>query len=77
MGVIENIKERWFDIQVVWNPWISLGFHIDHKDPSLTLHLMGAVISIGWLKQPGFPHSLRRSLGNDDIPARSDYEEDL
>lgn len=68
MGVIDNMRSLWFDIQASWNPWISLGFHINHHRPSFVLHLPGVIIAAGWLLQPGFPYSLRRSLGNDDIP---------
>lgn len=45
---------RLWDIQIGENWWISLGFHLDHTDPSITLHLPGVVICIGRCKQPGF-----------------------
>lgn len=45
---------RAWDVQWCWNPWVSLGLHIDHRDPSITLHLPGVIISVGKLKQPGF-----------------------
>lgn len=44
---------RW-DIQAAPNWWLSLGFHFDHTDPSLTLHLPGLIVAAGNLKQPGF-----------------------
>lgn len=47
------LKRSW-DFQWCWNPWISLGVHIDHSDPSVTLHLPGIILSMGRLKQPGF-----------------------
>lgn len=56
---------RW-DAQAAWNPWISLGFHFDHADPSLTLHLPGAIVALGRLKQPGFSWSLGRSLADEE-----------
>lgn len=45
---------RAWDIQFCRSPWLSLGFHVDHTDPSLTLHLPGVILSVGRLKQPGF-----------------------
>lgn len=44
---------RW-DVQHSWNPWLSLGFHIDHTDPSITIHLPGVILYMGNCKQPGF-----------------------
>lgn len=55
------------DVQAQLNLWLSLGFHLDHTNPSLTLHLPGVVVSLGWVYQPGAPHSLRR-LFDDDLP---------
>lgn len=55
------IRRAW-DIQVSDNWWLSLGFHVDHTDPSLTLHIPGAIVSIGRVKQPGFKYSLRFGL---------------
>lgn len=52
------MRRRW-DIQADANWWLSLGFHIDHTDPSITLHLPGFILSFGRLKQPGFPFSVR------------------
>ena len=46
--------ERKWAVQWCWNPWLTLGFHFDHTDPSLTLHLPGVVVSFGRIKQPGF-----------------------
>lgn len=46
------ILKRW-DIQYCTNFWISLGFHIDHQDPNITLHLPGIILSIGKCKYPG------------------------
>lgn len=53
------IRRRW-DIQWAENWWISLGFHVDHTDPSLTLHLPGLIVCLGRCKQPGFRWSIRR-----------------
>lgn len=46
------VRRRW-DVQVARNWWLSVGFHFDHTDPSLTLHLPGFILSFGRLKQPG------------------------
>lgn len=54
------MMRRW-DVQVASNWWLSLGFHIDHTDPSITLHLPGAIVYAGRCKQPGF----RRTGGSD------------
>ena len=54
--------DRKWDIQAGNNWWMSLGFHFDHTDPSLTLHLPGVVICFGRCKQPGFEWSLYRRL---------------
>lgn len=48
-----SISRLW-EIQCCWNPWLSVGFHMDHTDPSVTLHLPGLIIAFGRLKQPGF-----------------------
>lgn len=53
---------REWDVQAAGNWWISLGFHIDHTDPSLTIHLPGVIIAFGRCKQPGFKYSLHRWL---------------
>ena len=47
------ILRKW-DVQWALNGWLSLGFHFDHTDPSLTLHLPGVIVAMGRLKQPGF-----------------------
>lgn len=47
------MKRKW-EIQTHKNSWISLGFHIDHTDPSITIHLPYFVIYIGNCIQPGF-----------------------
>ena len=48
---------RSWDIQWCWNPWVSLGVHFDHTDPSITLHLPGLIVWMGRCKQPGFRDS--------------------
>lgn len=55
-----TIRRRW-DVQYCANWWLSLGFHFDHSDPSLTLHLPGIILAAGRLKQPGF-----RRLNDDE-----------
>ena len=52
------IRRRW-DLQCWWNGWLSVGFHFDHTDPSLTLHLPLVGFAFGRLKQPGHPWSIR------------------
>ena len=52
------MKHLW-DIQAGENWWLSLGFHVDHTDPSLTLHFPFLVVAFGRLRQPGFTWSLR------------------
>ena len=48
------MTRRW-EVQVTCdNPWFSLGFHIDHTDPSITLHLPFLIVYAGNCKQPGF-----------------------
>jgi hypothetical protein len=62
------MKRKW-DAQWCWNPWLSLGFHFDHIDPSLTIHLPMLILSIGRLKQPGFRScDSRRSLFSEAEP---------
>jgi hypothetical protein len=46
---------RKLDIQIARNFWLSLGIHIDHTDPSVTLHLPGVIIMFGRCVQPGLP----------------------
>ena len=45
---------RAWDVQRCENWWISFGFHIDHTDPSVTIHLPGIIVTLGRIKQPGF-----------------------
>ncbi len=47
------MTRRW-DFQHCWNCWLSVGLHVDHTDPSVTMHLPGIIVSVGRLKQPGF-----------------------
>lgn len=47
------IDKKW-EIQCTKNYWLSLGFHIDHIDPSITIHLPFVILYIGNCKQPGF-----------------------
>lgn len=53
------MKRKW-EIQKTFNPWLSMGWHIDHTDPSITIHLPGVILYIGNCKQPGFKPSNRR-----------------
>lgn len=50
---------RKWDIQWCKNFWLSVGFHLDHTDPSLTFHLPLIIISFGRLKQPGFTRKIK------------------
>lgn len=50
--VHERVR-RW-EVQTAPNPWLSVGFHVDHTDPSITLHLPFLVVYAGRCKQPGF-----------------------
>lgn len=45
---------RKWQIQLAWNPWFSLGIHLDHTDPSIVLHLPLVIVYAGNCKQPGF-----------------------
>lgn len=56
------MKREW-DVQFHFNRWFSLGVHIDHVDPSITVHLPLAIISVGRLKQPGY-------VGEHDVSLR-------
>ncbi len=57
---------RAWDIQISFeNYWLSLGFHIDHTDPSITIHLPIIILCFGRCKQRGYKHSLYRwTTGN-------------
>ena len=53
------MKHKW-EIQVCCqNWWISFGFHVDHKDPSITFHLPGFIVYMGNCKQPGFKKTIK------------------
>ena len=54
------MKRAW-DIQFCPSYWLQLGFHIDHEDPSLTLHFPFGILTLGYVKQPGFRE------GDDDV----------
>lgn len=58
---------RLWDIQWCWNGWLSLGFHLDHTDPSITLHMPVLIVAFGHLKQPGFQYGLRGRWGIRDF----------
>ncbi len=46
---------RCWDVQIHLHSWpLQLGFHVDHTDPSITLHLPCVIVALGRLKQPGF-----------------------
>jgi len=57
------MKRKW-DFQFISNWWVSLGIHFDHTDPSVTIHLPGAILYFGNCKQPGFrgPNELEGEL---------------
>lgn len=55
------ILRKW-DIQFCFNPWLTLGFHFDHTDPSITLHLPGVIVIAGRCKQPGFRPLIKRDV---------------
>lgn len=49
-----TIARKW-DLQIHRHSWpVQLGFHFDHTDPSLTLHMPWLIVAFGRLKQPGF-----------------------
>lgn len=41
------LKHR-FRIDLIPNPWFSLGVHFDHRQWMLQLHLPGVVVRVGW-----------------------------
>lgn len=60
------IRRRW-DLQIALQSWpLQLGFHFDHTDPSLTLHLPFVIIAFGRLKQPGLLGFALRSRRPDE-----------
>ena len=49
-----RVTRRW-EVQITRdNPWFSIGFHVDHHDPSITLHLPFLIVYTGHCVQPGF-----------------------
>lgn len=40
------MRKLW-NVQIARNPWLSLGLHIDHRDPSITFHLPGVLVAVG------------------------------
>src|SRR3989304_6226165 len=65
---------RAWDIQITSKWWLSLGIHIDHTDPSITLHLPGLIIYAGHCVQPGFGGWSLRSKNAMIIPMGVDKE---
>lgn len=63
---------RKWDVQANPNPWFSLGVHIDHKDPSVTLHLPFLIVSAGRCIQPGYSWSLNRALTGNQYTVEDD-----
>ena len=57
-SLVFMVRRKW-DIQFGKNFWFSVGIHVDHTDPSITLHLPIFIIAAGRLKQPGFEFSIR------------------
>lgn len=69
------MKRRW-DIQGVGHNWgLQLGMHIDHRDPSVTLHLPCITAVIGRCKQPGFA-SMPRSFSLRAARAATERDEE-
>ena len=50
------------DIQLHPAPYLQLGFHLDHHDGYLSLHLPGIIVVIGRIIRCQFDWSLRRFL---------------
>ncbi len=50
---------RAWDFQVCFGWPLQLGLHVDHTDPSITLHLPCVIVAFGRLKQPGFRRPIR------------------
>ena len=50
-------NKSYWDVQFQYNPWFSVGLHVDHRHLFVTLHLPGSVIMAGHCT--GFPYSLR------------------
>lgn len=62
---------RLWDVQVhAHSRPFQLGFHLDHTDPSLTLHLPFLTVAFGRLKQSGFRRPVidTFSWGDDIVP---------
>lgn len=60
----ERMTVRLWDIQIAPNPWFSIGVHLDHTDPSITLHLPGFIIYAGHCKWPGMAGWSLRQRGH-------------
>jgi len=60
------MKRKW-EAQHFKNPWFSLGFHIDHNDPSITFHLPFYGFYIGNCIQPGFKKGVMMVLTKEQI----------
>lgn len=54
MVKITKIMLRWLpEITCSFDPWLSVGFHIDHVRPYLAIHLPLVRLEIGWrLSEP-------------------------
>lgn len=65
---------RQWDIQLASNWWLSVGVHIDHTDPSITLHLPGLIIYAGRCVYPGLAGWSARE-GRTRIERVYDHEE--
>ena len=42
---------RW-RVRFARNPWFSLGLHVDHHDPFVSLHLPGVIVTVGRICGP-------------------------
>ena len=62
------IRREW-DFQFCGQSWpLQFGFHVDHTDPSITVHLPFIILAAGRLKQPGFRKKPKPDVATDAEP---------
>ena len=54
------MKPRAMRVELLPNPWMSVGFHVDHRAGFVDLHLPGLLVRMGAIPEAPEPHLVCR-----------------